>query len=85
MNTLINQAFSVGWTAKQILDFVSNKMKHLSPSVDKARSSGYTDDDILKFIAGKVKTGKVEEPDTPYGRYLKQSGYLTKEERQSRS
>lgn len=84
MIPLIQQAIAIGWTSKQILDFLSSKSKNLAPGLESARRSGYRDEDILKFLQGKIKTGPVKEPDTAYGKYLKQSGILTPEESKQR-
>lgn len=81
---LIQQAIAIGWTSKQILNFISGKIKNFDSGLNNARSSGYTDKDILKFIQGKMKTGKVKEPETAYGKYLKKSGLLTPEESKER-
>jgi len=84
MIPLIQQSLAIGWTAKQILNFISRKMNNLSPGLENARRSGYRDEDILKFLQGKIKTGKVSDPTTAYGKYLKKSGILTPEESKER-
>ena len=84
MMTLIQQALAVGWSANQILNYLSRKVKGISGSINNSRKSGYSDDDILKFLQGKIKSPKVSEPETAYGKYLKESGVLTKQERDQR-
>ena len=82
--TLIQQALAVGWSAQQILNYISRKVKGIYGGIQNSRKSGYTDEDILKFLQGKIKSPKVSEPETAYGKYLKQSGLLTKDERDQR-
>ena len=85
MGPIIQQAIAVGWTAKQILNYLSGKVKDLSGGIENSRKSGYGDEDILKFLQGKLKAPKVKPDSTPYGRYLKSSGILTKDERKERT
>ena len=80
----IQQALMMGYTATQVLKYVSGKVKNLEKGIDGARSSGYRDEDILKFLSGKLspknKSGmkkQVGEMD----KYLSDIGMKTQDER----
>ncbi len=48
--TPILQAAAQGYTAQQIISYVSQAFPSLSPRIKKAASSGYTTNQILKYL-----------------------------------
>lgn len=82
MGPVIAQVISLGYTAAQVLNFLSGKYKGVSGGVKSAKSQGYTDEDILKFLGGKIKSKNSDKQLTENDSYLKQQGFKTKEERQ---
>jgi hypothetical protein len=84
MIPLISQAISWGYTASQVLKFISSKVKGVDKSIKSAQSHGYSDDDILKFLGSKIKTsGKSDNSQlTPNQQYLKRQGFKTKQEKE---
>jgi len=84
MLALVNNLVLAGYTASQILNFVSKKVNGLSQGIQTARSSGHVDEDILKFLSGKIKTpGKSDFQDmaNDQDKYLTKIGLKTKAQR----
>lgn len=85
MIPMIQQAVTMGYTAVQILKYISTKFKSAAPGIANARQQGYSDEDILKFIGGKIKPKNQKKVDgqlSAQERYMKASGLKTKEERE---
>lgn len=85
MLALVNQAMLFGYTAKQILNFVSNKIPSMKAGLQAARNSGFDEEKILKFLINKIPHNKeaVAEQETENDRYLKNIGIKTKKEREA--
>ena len=84
MIPMIQQALTMGYTAAQVLKYVSSKFKSAAPGISSAKKQGYSDEDILKFLGNKIKPTnqkKVDEQLSAQEKYLKVSGIKTKEER----
>lgn len=85
MIALIQQALMMGYTASQVLKYVSSKFKKASTSIQNAQQMGYADEDILKYLGGKIKpknTKGVEQQLSSQERYMKSIGLKTKEEKE---
>jgi len=52
MANLINTALTQGFTAKQVLDFITKKYPKYAKQVNKAITSGFSVDQIMSFITG---------------------------------
>ncbi len=83
MFAMVQQALMLGYTAKQVLDYLSRKVGNAAEGIKNARTSGYSDDDILKFLSNKIPTKKrSQEPvKNVQERYLSGIGHKTREER----
>jgi hypothetical protein len=83
MIPLINQAIAYGYTASQILGFISSKIPNMGTSVKNARKTGYDDEDILKFLQGKIKTSRKtsDEPRSAISKSMYNADLKTREER----
>lgn len=83
MGPIIAQVASLGYTAAQILQFLSGKVKGASQGIKSAKSQGYSDEDILKFLGSKFKTSKKSADNqlSANEEYLKNQGFKTKEEK----
>lgn len=84
MIPMIQQALTMGYTAVQILKYISSKFKGSAPKISQARQQGYSDEDILKFLGNKIKPKNQKNVDQQLSaqeKYLKSSGIKTKEER----
>ena len=84
MIPMIQTALTYGYTATQILKYVSNKFKNIAPNITKAQQSGYSDEDILKFLSNKVKPKNqkaVNQELSAQERYMKSVGLKSKEEK----
>lgn len=85
MIPMIQQAITMGYTAYQILNFISKKFKSASVGINNARQQGYSDDDILKFLGGKIKPKnkvKADKQLSEQEQYLKSVGIKSKEEKE---
>lgn len=85
MMPIIQQALLMGYTAKQVLNFISSKMPDMKQGLENSRKSGYSDEDILRFIQGKIKVDKnaATKAKNAQDRYLSEIGIKTKEEKQA--
>lgn len=85
MIPLINQAMMLGFSANQILKYISGKVPKLKQGMENARASGFDDERILKFLSQKIPTSKQgsEKQLNANDRYMSSAGYKTKEERES--
>ncbi len=85
MGPLINQAIYMGYTAANIISFLSNKIPGLGNGVKSAKSQGYGDEDILKFLKNKIpSTNKKANEDysNHLERYMSSSGLKSKAEKE---
>ena len=81
---MIQQAITMGYTAAQILKFISNKFKSSSSGITNAQKQGYDDEEILRFLSGKIKPKNKKNLDNQLSsqeKYLKSVGINTKEEK----
>ena len=85
MIPLINQAMMLGFSANQILKYISGKVPKLKQGMESARASGFDDERILKFLSQKVPTSRhgSEKQLNANDRYMSSVGYKTKEEREA--
>lgn len=85
MLNLIYNALSIGYTAKQILDFIGKKVDKLDKGINEARSYGNSDDQILNFISGKIPRknySAAQKTSNDFDKYLSGVGLKNKEEKQ---
>ena len=85
MIQMIQMALTYGYTASQVLKYVSNKVKSASAGISQAQQQGYSDEDILKFLSGKVKPKNQKAVDRDLSaqeRYMKSVGMKTKGEKE---
>ena len=81
---MIQQAITMGYTAAQILKFISSKFKSSSSGITNAQKQGYDDEEILRFLSGKIKPKNQKNLDSQLSsqeKYLKSVGINTKEEK----
>lgn len=81
---MIQQAITMGYTAAQILKFISSKFKSSSSGITNAQKQGYDDEEILRFLSGKIKPKNKKNLDNQLSsqeKYLKSVGINTKEEK----
>lgn len=84
MFALTQQLVAAGYTAKQILNFLADKIDGLPKSISGARSGGYSDDQILQFLSKKLPRGqskRAQESASAAERYMSGIGLKTKEEK----
>jgi hypothetical protein len=86
MIPLINQAIAIGYTASQVLSYISKKYKGMNKAINEAKSSGYDENQILKYLGGAMnaKNPNIERL-SPKEKALKGGGHLTREEREERN
>lgn len=83
---LIEQALQMGYSEDQLLNFLGSQFKDFKSGINNAKKIGYAGRDILKFLSGNLSRRKPSEEDmAPGERFLKESGYLTKEQREERT
>ena len=84
MTPIIQQAIMMGYTATNILDFLSRKIDGIEKGINSARNSGNNDDDILKFLSGKLRplnSPQAEKQVSDMDKYLSNIGLKTPQER----
>lgn len=84
MVPLITQLISTGYTAAQILKFLSNKIPQLSKNISGAQSQGYPAEQILKYLSTKIQPSNdraYKQGLNSNERYLAGSGIKTPGER----
>lgn len=85
MIPMIQQAITMGYTAAQILNYISKKFKTAAPGISSAKQQGYSDEDILKYLGNKIKPKNkkgVENQLSDQEKYLKSVGMKTKGEKE---
>lgn len=84
MLQIINQAMMSGFTASQILKFISSKMPNLKQGIQQAEQSGFDAEKILKFLSQKIPHSKegADKQINANDRYLSSIGLKTKEEKE---
>jgi hypothetical protein len=82
---LIQQAIDMGYTSKQVLDFLKHQIPSLKKGIKSAKESGYPDQMILQFLSNKIPSKNpkaAKEQLTHQQQYLKNVGIKTKGERE---
>lgn len=87
MIPLVSQLLNSGYTASNILNFLSKKIPQLAGNIQGAQKSGYPPETILKYLSTNLKTDEAGEKVLSAGdAYLKGVGIKTSQERsQSRN
>ena len=83
MMPLIEQALTMGYGEEQILSFLSNVYPKFQRGIKDAKKLGYQANQILNFLSNTQKKPSKQDL-SPGDKYLKESGILTKEEREER-
>lgn len=84
MLPIVNQALMMGFTASQLLKFISAKIPNMKKGIDSAKASGFDENKILKFLSQKIPYNKsgVERQLNANDQYMSSQGFKTKEERE---
>jgi hypothetical protein len=82
MIALVSQLLTAGYTASNILNFLSNKIPQLQGNIQGAQKAGYSPEKILKYLSNNLKTDAQGQKVMSAGeKYLKSVGIKTSQER----